>query len=111
MIRAVWIDASRLRIESVALPDDDARQLQALQRMVGGYIEAVYLRGGDMLFVDEDGIRHDTGCGFMFDGRSFTGSGVIVGRADPQLADARLTAHEITRRVVFWRATKEEQRA
>lgn len=104
MISAIWINSRGMKVEPVELPDNrhEDAQLAALQKLVGGFIESVYLPNGDILFVDEDGHRHDTGHWFRLDGlQPMLGNGVIVGRHDPHLANAHSTAEQVRARVTF----------
>lgn len=85
MTRAILIDAVAREVREVELPDGAAARLARLNELVRGYLETAFMwPSGDVLFVDEDGLRHDWREGFVFLPRQFDrqllGNGVVVGR-------------------------------
>lgn len=87
MARALVIDSVAREVREVELPDETHARLATLNAAIGGYLEAAYRwPSGDVLFVDEDGDRHDWPTGFVFFPpfigfeRVLRGNGVVVGR-------------------------------
>jgi hypothetical protein len=95
--------------------DSDAREireyentgLESLQKAVGGYIEhALWLPGGDVLFVNEEGLlRLKQSNWFSVVGarQPFVGNGVVVGPVDRNgdEQDATISAEALGRLVRF----------
>src|SRR5215472_921034 len=83
-MKAYVIDAAARDIHEIGLSDGEGARLAAMNNAVG---ELAHMwPAGDVLYVDEDGQRHDPAIGFVFQPagarfpRSLTGSGVVVGR-------------------------------
>ena len=85
MIRAILIDAVAREVREVELPDGGIERTGVINNLVNGFFEVAFAwPTGDVLFVDEDGLRHDWPDGFAIDTplglRRLTGSGLVVGR-------------------------------
>lgn len=75
MAKVVLINAKEQKVEVV-----NASNLEALQALVGGYIEPVsYIKdlGASRLCVDEEGLMKGYAYGFKLDGHTFVGNGFI----------------------------------
>ena len=116
-MKAYVIDAAARDIREVGLSDSEGTRMAAMNNAVGGCIELAHMwTTGDVLYVDEDGRRHDPGVGFVFQPtgvrfpRSLTGSGVVVGREieGDQYPDGwtnldpAISADELRQSVRFW---------
>ena len=120
-VRAILIDAVAREVREIAIPDRPRARLAELNRLVGGYLESAFMwTSGDVLFVDEDGHRHDWPTGFVFlphvgmgrfDRGEILGSAVVVGREVEgdqypdgwSNGDPVITADEVRRLVRFFR--------
>lgn len=117
-MKALVVDTVARNVREVELPDENVARLHALNALVGGYLETAHMwPTGDVMFVDEDGLRHDWRTGFVFLPRfeaawprRFLGSGVVVGREveGEELPDGwthvdpAITADELRRLVRFF---------
>lgn len=78
-MRAIHIDAKSKTVKTV-----QAETLTDMQKLVGGYIEiAQNLPGGDILFVDEEGLLKERQDVFFFNGHAYVGNGLIIGDEKP----------------------------
>jgi hypothetical protein len=113
-MKAILIDAVAREVREIELPDDEVSRLAELNRLVGGYLEVAFAwRGGDVLFVDEDGLRHNPPYGFSFGflAGALVGSGIVVGREVEgdqypdgwSNGDPVITADEVRKLVRFFR--------
>jgi hypothetical protein len=105
-MRAILIDVSAQALTEIEVPDDDAAQLKALQKAVGGYLEfAVVIENGDVIFVDEEGLlKGPVVKGFAVKGahQPFAGNGVVVGSdADGNSLPAKVSI-ETLERLISW---------
>jgi hypothetical protein len=91
-MRALLIDSEAASVSEIDLPshkvDDGVRQLEALRRLVGGWIEFAYRFSdtNDVVFVDEEGKLKDPKHFFWIAGTPtpFAGNGVVCGGEDRQ---------------------------
>lgn len=82
--------------------------LKDLQKFVGGYIERArfWSDTGDNLFVNEEGLIHQTGTWFLIEGNQqpLAGNGILVGREiddEGNTADPAITLEQLTKLVRF----------
>lgn len=54
-VKATLIKTDGTR-EEIILPGDSPARLAKMQELVGGYVEAIHLRGGQTMFVNEEGL-------------------------------------------------------
>ncbi|MHB9131514.1 MAG: DUF3846 domain-containing protein [Armatimonadota bacterium] len=112
-MRAIWIDAERGEVTEIVLPDREEGRLEAMQRAVGGCIEAALdlpasPRHAESLYVDEEGLLKEYAYGFSWAGALqpyFAGSG-LVSSYDPSTGETRATrmaVEEVRARVTFVR--------
>jgi hypothetical protein len=84
MPRAWFIDATKRTISAVEVAHGSA-MLVDMRRLIGGYIDIAHVwPGGDVLYVDDEGLLKAPTVGFRFalrlDDQPLAGSGVVVGR-------------------------------
>lgn len=79
-INVVVIDAEKQTVEDRTIP----KTLEALQKIVGGYIEKAGEVVEEDLYVNEEGLLNGTKVGFMLPWiqQPLMGNGVIVGHDD-----------------------------
>ena len=80
MPKVIYINAERKTVQMVDVVCVKNDLLNALQSMVGGYVERVpYMEkmGKNNLLVDEEGLFKGYKYGFVMDGHTFMGNGVI----------------------------------
>jgi len=93
-MRAIWIDAERREITEIALPDRGDGRLEAMQRAVGGNIDAAFdlphsPGHSETLYVDEEGLLKGYSYGFAWTGAPqefYAGSG-LVSAYDPSTGE------------------------
>lgn len=73
-------------VDTVALPLDDDKRLEALKQIVGGYIEAVALPGGRYMVINENGkdaphVINQTATDIAREGQSIAPDDYIAGVA------------------------------
>ena len=105
-IKAIYIDAIAQTVEPVEV-DGSLDNYYRLIRTPTRIMEAVYprvLTGGDVLYVDEEGLYNDHPGGFLIMGYSqpMVGSGVIVGtNEDGDSVDAKTAVDAVRAAVRF----------
>lgn len=116
-MKAIWIDAEHGAITELALPESDAARLPAMQRVVGGYIEAavdipITPTHAETLYVDEEGLLKGYAYGFAWAGAPvpyYAGNG-LVSAYDPTTGETRatrMTADEVRARVPSYGAAED----
>jgi hypothetical protein len=97
MAKVIHINAKEKKVEV-----KEAKTLEEMQALVGGYIERVaYIKGlgASSLTVDEEGLMKGYDHGFTMDGHQFMGNGFIgtLGKSD-----VKVTVEQVTPRIVFY---------
>ena len=72
-MKAIWIDAVNGTVAEIAVPDREEGRLEAMQRAVGGHIEAAFDMPGtrcrmETLYVDDEGLLKRYSYGFAWAG-------------------------------------------
>ena len=98
MKKAIFIDSQNQIIKEIAIDDD----FKEIQRLVGGYFDAVKLSCGNILWVNDEGLLQDKNYFFEIEERLLAGNGVILG--DDKKGNSistKLTVPEVVSRVRF----------
>ncbi len=112
-MRAIWIDAENGAVKEIELPDGDDGRLGAMQRAVGGLLEAaVDIRQArdhaETVYVDEEGLLKGYAHGFAWEGARvpfYAGNG-LVSAYDPGTGEttaSRMAVEDVRARVTFVR--------
>jgi len=84
-------------------------ELDSLQRMVGGYIEAVTLTNGIVVICDEEGRVKGRPHSAYLDGVDFCGRIILAGSEGEEFSDCPLSMEEVIRQYPYLASESGEQ--